>query len=182
MTRSELKETIQADSRFWMEFSKKDHIKMFLTRDHFYLIRKYMKFLRKEEYYRALSQKGRVGAKLLELLYATRKNRLGNCLGFYIQPFSIGKGTVIFHHGSIIINGNASIGEYCRLHGNNCIGNNGSSPDSPQIGDNVEIGYGAVVIGDVKIANDVKIGAGAVVVKDCLVEGATLVGVPAKMI
>ena len=48
-------------------------------------------------------------------------------------------------------------------------------------GDNVFIGAGAKVIGGVKIGSDVKIGANAVVTKD-LPDGATAVGIPAKVI
>ena len=49
-------------------------------------------------------------------------------------------------------------------------------------GDRVDIGVGAKIIGDITIADDVKIGAGAVVTKSCLKQGATLVGIPAKIL
>ena len=53
--------------------------------------------------------------------------------------------------------------------------------ESPTLGDNVFIGAGAKIIGDVKIGSDVKIGANAVVLKD-LPDGATAVGVPARIV
>lgn len=117
---------------------------------------------------------------MIEFIYSRRKNKLGNTLGFYINPNTLGAGTIIYHHGSIIINSNAVLGCGCKLHGNNCIGNDGKSLMTPHIGNNVEIGFGASIIGDITVADDVQIGAGAVVVKSCLKKGARLVGVPAK--
>lgn len=124
----------------------------------------------------------RVVNKVMEFIYSRRKNKLGNTLGFYINPNTLGAGTIIYHHGSIIINSDAVLGRGCKLHGNNCIGNNGKSLMAPHIGNNVEIGFGASIIGDVTIADDVQIGAGAVVVKSCLKKGARLVGIPAEEI
>jgi len=49
------------------------------------------------------------------------------------------------------------------------------------IGDNVFIGAGAKIIGGVRIGSDVKIGANAVVTRD-VPDGATVVGIPAKVI
>ena len=43
------------------------------------------------------------------------------------------------------------------------------------------IGSGACVLGDIVIGNDCKIGANAVVLKD-IPDGATAVGVPAKIV
>lgn len=91
-----------------------------------------------------------------------------------------GKGLQIYHHGSIIVNGKARVGENCQLHGNNCIGNNGKTWGAPVIGNNVDIGFGAVIIGEIELADDIKVAAGAVVVKSCTVSGTTLAGVPAK--
>lgn len=177
--RIQLKEYIEADRRYYMSYPKKRRIRLVLSGDHLYMIQKFMKRLRKEEYY--FNRSGPFN-RLMELFYARRKNRLGNKLGFYIRPNSLEKGAVIFHHGSIIIHGDARLGENCMLHGNNCIGNNGDSNDAPVIGKNVDIGMGASVLGGVRIADNVKIGAGAVVVKSCDVDGATLVGIPARII
>ena len=182
--KTDLKKIIMEDSKYYNTFSRKERKKMYITKDHFYEIHKYMKYLRCEEYYRNKTKNGKIKLfnKFLEILYAKRKNKLGNILGFYIKPESLGIGTVIYHHGCVIINGGAKLGENCKLHGNNCIGNNGNSLEAPQIGKNVDIGFGASIIGDVVIADNVKIGAGAVVTKSCYTKGATLVGIPAKMI
>ena len=76
----------------------------------------------------------------------------------------------------------SKIGKNCKLHGSNCIGNDGKSLAAPVIGDNVRLGVGAKVIGDVHIADDVIIAAGAVVIDSCDIKGATLAGVPAKVV
>lgn len=49
------------------------------------------------------------------------------------------------------------------------------------IGDNCYIGTGATILGPVTIGNNVTIGAGAVVTKD-IPDGATVVGVPRRMV
>jgi serine O-acetyltransferase len=49
------------------------------------------------------------------------------------------------------------------------------------IGDNVYIGVGAKILGNISIGNNVKIGANAVVVSN-IPDGATAVGIPAKII
>lgn len=52
---------------------------------------------------------------------------------------------------------------------------------APRIGKNCYIGAKATVIGDISIGDNVKIGAVAVVISD-IPDGATAVGVPAKII
>ena len=185
MTRNELKKIIEADAVYYNSFSKTAHIKMALTQSHFYVIHRYMKLLRYEEFYRHKSAEKCCFSgwnKFMELIYARKKNKIGNKLGVYVPPNTIGAGTVIFHHGTIIINGEARLGNNCRLHGNNCIGNNGITFDAPKLGDNVDIGFGAAIIGNVTIADEVKIGAGAVVVSSFLDKGITIGGVPARRI
>ena len=58
MTRNELKSIIEKDVAFYNSYSKKTHIKMILTNSHFYVINKYMRLLRYEEYYRKKSGGG----------------------------------------------------------------------------------------------------------------------------
>ena len=178
-SKKDLKEYIKEDQKYLDSYPKKRRFRLWVSGDHLYQIRKYMIFLRKEEYY--FNKKGSL-YRVAELIYARKKNRLGNKLGFYIRPNSLGKGATIYHHGTIIIHGDAKLGKNCGLHGDNCIGNNGITNFAPQIGDNVDIGFGAKILGNIKIANNVKIGAGAVVVTSCDVEGATLVGIPAHIV
>lgn len=176
LNNNELDKWFKEDSVYFHSHTFKQQVKFYTVNDHLVMIKRFMKYLRKEEYY---YNKDGLRNKLAEIYFSRKKNTLGNKLGFYIQPNCLGLGTTIYHHGTIIINGDAKLGDYCKLHGNNCVGNDGFSLKAPCIGNNVDIGFGAIIIGDIKIADNVKIGAGAVVTTSCLHEGATLVGIPA---
>lgn len=178
-TKKDLKQYIEADQKYYRSYTFKRRIRLMLSNDHLYMIQKFMKFLRKEEFH--FNHKG-LWNRLAEYYYARRKNQLGNRLGFYVRPNSLGKGTTIFHHGTIIVHGDARLGEGCKFHGNNCIGNDGKTNEAPQIGNEVDIGFGAVVIGNVKIGNYVTVAAGAVVVSSFEEDNLVLAGVPAKVV
>ncbi len=91
----------------------------------------------------------------------------------------IGPGLVILHSFGIVINSSVRAGKNLVIEHGVTIG--AEKNQSPVLGDNVFIGAGAKVIGAVTIGSDVKIGANAVVLKD-LPDGATAVGVPAKVV
>lgn len=93
----------------------------------------------------------------------------------------IGPGLKIHHWGTLIINGEVTIGKNCTLRPMTVIGNLHDGLDVPTIGDNVSVGAGAKILGDIKVGNNVKIGANAVVVKD-IPDNCTAVGIPAKVI
>lgn len=179
-TRDDLKYYLNQDNIYYRNKGKKQLLKLWILRDHDILIRKYVKLLRKDEYYS--NNRSSLLNKIKCIFYKNRKNSLGNKLGFYIIPNSFKEGLTIYHHGNIIVNGNARIGKNCKLHGDNCIGNNGFSKKAPVIGDNVDIGVGAKIIGDVYIADDIIIGANAVVNKSFYEKGITIAGIPARKI
>lgn len=98
--------------------------------------------------------------------------------GFQIPPStSIGKGLYIGHWGTIVINGNTIIGEYCNLSPGVTIGqtNRGKHKGSPKIGNRVWIGTNAVIVGNVSIGDNVMIAPNAFVNKsvpsNCIVIG-----------
>ena len=152
---------------------RKDYLISRITHEDNYLIWKYMTYLRREE---------AAGNKLAAYFWRRRKNDLGAKLGIVAYAGCCGKGLHIWHYGSVIISGEAKLGENCTFHGQACIGNDGATTAAPVIGNNVDIGVGAKIIGGITIADDVKIGAGAVVTKSCHEKGATLVGIPAKIL
>ena len=179
-TKEDLKRYILEDNGYLNDIrDKKTSFFMRLVHDEEYMICKYLKYLRKQEYYINTS-KGNKIKELLALLYERKKHNLGNKLGFYIGPNCFDSGLTIYHHGSIIVNPSAKIGKNCKLHGNNCIGNKGNSNETPVIGNNADLGFGSVVIGNVRIANNVTVGANAVVTKSFDEDGSVIVGVPAK--
>lgn len=177
-SKADLKRYIAEDMYFYHQYTKRDRLILCLTRDPAYLIVRYLRFLRKEEYY-SNTRKDALG-KLLYFYWFCRKNRLGNLLGYKIPRNCFGPGLTIYHHGNIIVNEAARIGANCRLHGNNCIGNKGKADLAPVIGNNLDLGFGACVIGGVTLGDHATVGANAVVVKSCLENSVTLVGVPAR--
>ena len=175
-TKKDLYEYLKNDYKYY-KLKPVSYLKNYLIKEHKIEIWQYIKYLRKLEYY---TNTHGIQNKFFRFYYNRKKNKLGNKLGFYINPNCFDSGLTICHHGNIIVNGDAKIGKNCTLHGDNCIGNDGKNKKAPRIGNNVNIGIGAKIIGDIEIADNVKIGANAVVTKSCLTEGATLIGVPAK--
>ena len=152
---------------------KKDYLTAMVTHEDNYLIWKYMTFLRREEAARS---------KLTAYFWRRKKNNLGSRLGLQIYAGTCARGLHIWHYGSVIISGDAVVGENCTIHGQACIGSDGASDVAPVLGKNVDIGVGAKIIGGVTLADNIRVGAGAVVVKSCETPGATLVGVPARQV
>lgn len=103
-------------------------------------------------------------------------------LEFYTEPKRVGKGLIIWHGFSTVINAK-SIGDDCEIWQNVTIGKktSGEVDDRPVIGDRVLITAGASVIGDITVGNDVIIGAGAVAVKD-VPDCTTVVSQPVRYI
>jgi len=73
------------------------------------------------------------------------------------------------------------IGDNVRIDQQVTIGIRWDEGVAPIIGNNVRIGAGAKVLGSIRIGNNARIGANAVVLTD-VPDGATAVGVPAKII
>lgn len=180
-SREKLKEYCDHDNAEKLPTTGKQRLIDAFTNEPAYLIRRFLRYRRLEEYY-VNTAKGNKLKGALGILYDRKANRLGNRLGIEIGPNCFGKGLTIYHIGSIVVNPAARIGENCRLHGANCIGNNGKTQGVPRIGNNVDIGYGAVIIGDIEIADNVVIGANAVVNKSVLTPGAVVVGVPGHIV
>lgn len=105
-----------------------------------------------------------------------------NNLEFYTESHKIGRGLVIWHGFSSVINVE-SMGNDCQIWQNVTIGKSSTSPERnrPTIGNNVRIAAGAIVIGNIHVGNGSTIGAGSVAVKD-VPENAIVVNQPSRMI
>lgn len=145
------------------------------------LIMKWQKYSRLADFYaHACIRQHSIFNLLRAKYYAYFKQKYANKCGFEINTSNIGRGFLIFHAGSTVINRDAVIGDNVHLHGNNCIGNGGETNLScPVIGDNVKVGVGAKIVGGVTIGDNCYIGACALVNKS-FSGGQVLVGVPAR--
>jgi len=96
---------------------------------------------------------------------------------------NIGKGLYIGHFCSIFVHGDAVLGEYCSLSHEVTIGlgGKGEKLGVPSVGHHVYFAPGSKVFGKITIGNEVRIGANAVVITS-LPDGATAVGVPARVV
>jgi serine O-acetyltransferase len=90
-----------------------------------------------------------------------------------------GPGFVILHSFGVVINSQVRGGRNVVIEHGVTIG--AEKGQSPILGDDVFIGAGAKVIGAVRIGSRAKVGANAVVTKD-VPEGATVVGIPARVV
>lgn len=136
--------------------------------------------LRKTEYYVNCKRTfiGKIYGKVLQFLYYKKRLKYNT----YIPLNVFGPGLSIAHFGAIVVNGNAKVGENCRIQDSVTIGATNGESHAPVIGNNVFIGSGARLIGNINIANDIAIGSNAVVVKSFNESGVTIGGVPAKKI
>lgn len=142
---------------------------------------RYQLILRRAEYY-TNCKKGFL-AKPLVLFFQLRHRMFGNKCGYSIPLNTCGKGLILAHVGTVIINANAHVGEYCRIHAGVNIGTSAGAGDkAPTIGNNVYIGPGAKLFGSITIADGIAIGANAVVNKSFTEPNVSIAGVPAKKI
>jgi serine O-acetyltransferase len=87
-------------------------------------------------------------------------------------------GLLIPHPNGIVIHPDAHIGPNCLLFQQVTLGV--TDGGAPMIGGHVDIGAGAKVLGELRVGDHARIGANAVVLDD-VPEGATAVGVPARV-
>lgn len=90
-----------------------------------------------------------------------------------------GPAFVLVHATGIVINGRVRGGQHVYLEHQVTIG--AERRMSPALGDHVFVGAGAKIIGPVHVGSGSRIGANAVVLHD-IPDGATAVGIPAKVV
>jgi len=120
----------------------------------------------------------------LSVAYRALYRGVRNVYGIEL-PYSahIGRRVVIEHQGSIVVHGNAVVGDECILRQNVTLGNRTMDQpwDAPILGARVNVGAGAAILGAVTIGEGAQVGANAVVHVD-VPAGAVAVGVPARLI
>ncbi|MEA5500030.1 MAG: serine O-acetyltransferase [Limnoraphis robusta] len=120
----------------------------------------------------------------LTILYRSLFRHVRNVYGIEL-PYTVelGRRVIIEHQGAIVVHGYSKIGDDCIIRQGVTIGNRylDRPLEAPKLGKRVNIGAGAKILGDVTIGDDVCVGANAVVLSD-VPAGATVVGIPAKII
>lgn len=104
--------------------------------------------------------------------------------GIEIHPgATIGRRFFIDHGMGVVIGETAVIGDDCTLYHGVTLGGTTwqKGKRHPTLGNDVVVGAGAKVLGPLLVNNGARIGSNAVVVKD-VPEGATVVGIPGKVI
>ena len=104
--------------------------------------------------------------------------------GIEIHPgATLGAGILIDHGMGVVIGETAELGDRITIYHGTTLGGTGKEKGKrhPTVGDNVVIGAGSKVLGNIKIGSNSKIGANSVVLDDVL-EGATVVGIPGKVV
>ena len=104
--------------------------------------------------------------------------------GIEIHPgTTLGAGILIDHGMGVVIGETAELGDRITIYHGTTLGGTGKEKGKrhPTVGDNVVIGAGSKVLGNIKIGSNSKIGANSVVLDD-VPEGATVVGIPGKVV
>ena len=104
--------------------------------------------------------------------------------GIEIHPGAkIGKGLFIDHGSGVVIGETAEIGDDCTIYQNVTLGGTGKDTGKrhPTLGNNVMVGSGARVLGPFRVGDNARVAANAVVLEE-VPDGATAVGVPARIV
>lgn len=95
---------------------------------------------------------------------------------------SIGEGLYIGHIGGVIISQQAVIGRNCDISHRVTIGTSAMGREgAPVLGDNIYVGTGSTLVGKIRIGSGAKIAANTLVIDD-VPEGATMMGVPGRIL
>ncbi len=129
----------------------------------------------------------RIGAKchigpFARLRAGTRigdKSEIGNFVE--LVRTSVAESTKVKHHTYL---GDATVGKFVNIGAGTITANyDGRNKNKTFIGDGSFIGVGAILIAPVKVGKKALVGAGAVILRGTIVkDGATMVGVPAKIL
>lgn len=127
--------------------------------------------------YRLMQWSGRYRLVPLEMLFNKANAVLCNCI--IGRGAEFGPAFVLIHATGVVINGAVRGGSRVYLEHQVTIG--AQRRQTPTIEDDVFIGAGAKIVGAVTVGRGARVGANAVVVDD-VPAGATVVGVPARIV
>ena len=131
----------------------------------------YLRALRHYAYYKNTARR-MLSWRALPMIYWHRRwNKLSLKLGFSIGANSLGYGVVIPHHGTIVVNQDAIIGNYAVLHTCTCVAGGDKT-----VGDYFYLSTGSQVVGKLTLGDGVTVAAHSLVNtsagNNCLMAGA----------
>lgn len=107
-------------------------------------------------------------------LWGRKFRKLSIRLGYSIGPNSLGYGVLLPHYGTIVVNGEARVGNYAVLHTCTCIAG------KKEIGDYLYLSTGSQITGDITLGDGISVAAHSLVNKSF--EGQVLLaGTPAEV-
>ena len=127
--------------------------------------------------YRLMQASRRLHLVPFAMLFNKMSAVFGQCIVGRNADF--GTGFVLIHSHGVVINSSVRGGRNVMLEHQVTIG--AEKGQAPMLGDNIFVGCGARILGGVRVGSNARIGANAVVVHD-VPEGATVVGVPARVV
>lgn len=134
------------------------------------------KYMRMYSYYKYIHDNNASAINwIMKVYYGIRYSRLSKKLGFSIGPDVFGYGLLIPHYGTIVINGDARVGNFAVVH--TCTNIAGKK----SIGDGFYMSTGCQIVGDIVIGDDVSVCANSLVNKS-IGSNKLVGGVPAKII
>lgn len=133
----------------------------------------YLRAMRYYAYYVNTTHKRFSLRSLIKQWWGHKYNKLGMKLGLSIGFNSIGYGLVIPHFGTIIVNGDARVGNYACIHTCTCIAGR------KIIGDYFYLSTGSQITGDIVIGNGVTVAAHSLV-NHSTKDNVLLAGAPAE--
>lgn len=173
-TKKELKHYIEEDAKAnHISIGYSYYLKLLYGNVHACVFR-YLKSLRKYEYYQNKRS-------ILRFFYKLYNRRLGLKYNLALPINVIGYGIYIPHiEGGVIINCE-SIGNNFEINSGCVIGKGHTNMELPIIGHNVKMTVGSKIVGKVKIGNNVIVTPNSVVIKD-VPDNCVVAGVPTKII
>lgn len=134
----------------------------------------FLYYMRKYSYYKNITNHN-VFEKICKLYYGFRYKQLSLKLGFSIGSDVFGYGLLIPHYGTIVINGEARVGNFAVLH--TCTNIAGKKI----IGDGLYLSTGCQIVGNISLGDNVSVAANSLVNKSYQ-NNVLIGGVPAKIL
>lgn len=123
------------------------------------VIVRYLRSMRKYAYYANTTKNWQLLRSILRFYWGRKFRGLGMQLGFSIGHNSLGYGVKIPHYGTIVVNGEATIGNFAVLHSCTCIAG------KKTIGNYLYLSTGSQITGDIVLGDGVTVAAHSLVNK-----------------